>query len=142
MPPPYKFSLASTPGGLAVPLPFNPTAAEPIGKKERGVALDGTPRRSGKEGRLLTWDELRTADWQSIWNQVGGDSADYAIGFIRCYMAGGYGAAEVWGDYRCVIWKPVDDWKWAYVNLRTNVQVKVTEMQLHNLSSVNDPAPP
>lgn len=135
---PYKYALSSTVAGLATPLVPGPFEPKPIPRKKI-IALDGTVRRSGKEGRILTFPLIDSAEFAVFWAVAGNDDADSAQGFIRCKMIKATGLTELWADYACVIEKPVDGFYWEGANLRRGVIVRVTQMQLNNLSSVNDP---
>lgn len=101
--------------------------------------MDGTVRRSGKEGRELQFPIMDSADFAVLWSVAGGDVAESARGFIRCKMVKATGLTELWADYSCVIEKPVDGFYWEGANIRRGVLVRVTDMQLHNLSATNDP---
>lgn len=138
MPAPYHYSLSSTVAGLSTALSPAPFEPKPLPRK-RIVALDGTVRIRGKEGRTLTFPIMDAADFKVLWDVAGGDSADSAQGFIRCKMVRATGLTELWGDYSCVIEKPVDGFYWEGANVRRGVTVRVTQMQLHNLSTTNDP---
>lgn len=118
-----------------VPGPFEP---KPLGRRKI-IAMDGTVRRSGKEGRELQFPIMDSAEFAVLWSVAGGDDADSAAGFIRCKMIKATGLTELWGDYACVIEKPVENFYWEGANLRRGVLVRVTQMQLNNLSSTNDP---
>lgn len=138
MPAPYSYALASTIAGLATPLSPGPFEPKPIARRKIR-AMDGTVRRAGKEGRELQFPIMDSAEFAVLWAVAGGDDADSAQGFIRCKMVRATGLAELWGDYSCVIEKPVEGFFWQGANIRRGVIVRVTNMQFHNFSSVNDP---
>lgn len=101
--------------------------------------MDGTVRRTGKEGRELQFPIMDSAEFAVLWAVAGGDDDESARGFIRCKMVRATGLTELWGDYSCVIEKPVEGFYWEGANIRRGVLVRVTGMQLHNLSATNDP---
>lgn len=135
---PYHYALATTVAGLTTALSPGPYQPKPIGRRKI-IALDGTVRRSGKEGRELQFPILDSSEFKALWDVAGGDDADSAQGFIRCKMIKATGLTELWGDYSCTIEKPVENFYWEGANLRRGVMVRVTQMQLNNLSSTNDP---
>ncbi len=135
---PYKYALASSIAGLSTPLVPGPFEPKPMARKKI-IALDQTVRRRGREGRDLQFPIMDSNEFSTLWNVAGGDNADSAQGFIRCKMVKATGLTELWGDYSCTIEKPVENFYWEGANLRRGVLVRVTQMQLNNLSSVNDP---
>ena len=125
----FSISLSTTLLGLSTPLPGIITTFEFIPPKMQGRNMLGAPLYTGWEGRVLVWSIMDVQEWADLWIATGGDDFSSIVdGYIRCPDWGQNTGTELWGDYECVIDRPIEG-RWDRGVYRYDVRVTVTRME-------------